>query len=72
MTSISWLLIYLQLDFDLKNFSKNNGSLNKMQNLSLANSEVLRNSMLTNIHRTNDFIQTFSSAVRVNISVLKL
>ncbi len=36
------------------------------------NSEFLKTSVLTNIHRTSMFTQTFSSIIRVNIYLIKL
>ncbi|CAF4360096.1 unnamed protein product [Rotaria sp. Silwood2] len=67
ITSISWVLIYLQVEYDMKSFlnNNNNRSLRKKRRLSLSNSEILRSSILTNVHRSTDFLQIFSLAARL-------
>ncbi|CAF0928783.1 unnamed protein product [Rotaria sordida] len=68
ITSISWLLIYLQVEYDMKNFlnnNNNNHSLRKKRRLSLSNSEILKSSILSNVHRSTDFLQIFSLAVQL-------
>ena len=64
ITSISWLLIYLQAENELENISNNNRSVIKKRRLS--NSAILQSSILTNVHRSKDFLQTFLLAVRVS------
>ncbi len=59
VTSISWLLIYLQAEFDIENFS------NKKRRISLINSEILQCSKLTSVHRSKDFLEIFYFAVRL-------
>ncbi|CAF0720156.1 unnamed protein product [Adineta steineri] len=63
ITSISWLLIYLQSEIELKNILNNNDLLIKKQHL--LNNEILQSSLLTNVHRSKDFLQIFSLAVRL-------
>ncbi|CAF1111079.1 unnamed protein product [Rotaria sp. Silwood1] len=69
ITSISWLLIYLQVEYEMKNIlnnnNNNNRSLRKKRRLLLSNSEILKSSILTNVHRSTDFLQIFSLAVRL-------
>ncbi|UJR28985.1 hypothetical protein I4U23_010203 [Adineta vaga] len=64
ITSISWLLVYLQAEKELENLSDEKESLVSKKRR-LINSEILRSSILTNIHRSKDFLQTFSSTVRL-------
>jgi len=52
ITSISWVLIYLQVEYELD------------QKRGL-NSEILQSSKLTNVHRSKDFIQIFPFVVRL-------
>ena len=83
MTSISWLLTYLQLESEIElmnNSSSSPSSTNvtpshhdryiKKRRISISNtssdSEILKTSILTNVHRTPMFLQTFSLVVRVN------
>ncbi|CAF3173444.1 unnamed protein product [Rotaria sp. Silwood2] len=47
------------------NNNNNNRSLRKKRRLSLSNSEILRSSILTNVHRSTDFLQIFSLAARL-------
>lgn len=66
-TSISWLLIYLQVEYDIKNALNSNDSSEKNPQLFLLKNNILQYSVLTNVHRSKDFIQIFSLAVRVNL-----
>jgi len=49
ITSINWLLIYLQVEYELEN---NNSSIIKKRRLSLINSEFVQHSKLTNVHQS--------------------
>ncbi len=90
MTSISWLLTFLQLESEIElmnNSSSSPSSTNvtpshherciKKRRISMSNipkssssdSEILKTSILTNVHRTPMFLQTVSLAVRVNFFV---
>lgn len=51
ITSISWLLVYLQSEYDL----------NKSSN----SKDILQTSKLTKVHQSKDFLHLFSSVVRV-------
>ncbi|CAF0938515.1 unnamed protein product [Adineta ricciae] len=57
VTSISWLLIYLQADRELESLAD--------ENQRSVNSAILQNSILTKVHRSKEFLQTFSLAVRL-------
>ncbi|CAF3901604.1 unnamed protein product [Rotaria sp. Silwood2] len=87
MTSISWLLAFLQVEseIELMNNSltsslsptnvtpshhdrcikKRRISVSSSQRPSSSESEILKTSILTNVHRTPMFLQTFSLAVRL-------
>lgn len=88
ITSISWLLSFLQVESEIEMMNNNltssllptnitpshhdhcikkrRVSISNNQKVSSSDSEVLRTSMLTNVHRTPMFLQTFSLAARVN------
>ncbi|CAF1109898.1 unnamed protein product [Adineta steineri] len=90
VTSISWLLTYLQLESDLEMINNNNNSSSPSStnvtpshndrcikkrrisisnipksSVSLSDSEILKTSILTNVHRTPMFLQTFSLVARL-------
>ncbi|UJR20666.1 hypothetical protein I4U23_023787 [Adineta vaga] len=92
MTSISWLLTFLQIESDIETMNNTNNSFStspatsanvtpshkdrckKKRRVSSStiskcstssDSEVLKTSILTNVHRTPMFLQTFSLAVRL-------
>ncbi|CAF2086819.1 unnamed protein product [Rotaria magnacalcarata] len=65
ITCISWLLIYLQVDYEMNYVLNKSHSSRKKQRLSFSNSEILRSSKLTNAHRSKDFLQIFPLAVRL-------
>jgi hypothetical protein len=62
--------MYLQAENELENLSNNNHSVIKKQRLSLSNSAILQTSILTNVHRSMDFLHTYALAVRVNLSII--
>ena len=87
MTSVSWLLTFLQIESEFELINNNNLSSSpnvtpshhdrciKKRRISLSNfsksssdSEFLKTSILTNVHRTPMFLQTFSLTIRVKFS----
>jgi hypothetical protein len=86
MTSISWLLTFLQLESEIESMNNSSSSASnvtpshydrcvKKRRISISNtqkssssdSDILKTSILTNVHRTPMFLQTFSLVVRVNL-----
>lgn len=80
MTAISWLSVYLQVECEYELLNEEFSSANvtpshddrcvKKRRRSISpkmfsNSEFLKTSVLTNVHRTPMFLQTFSTVVRV-------
>jgi len=92
MTSISWLLTFLQFESEFELMNNNSSSSPssthvtpshhdrciKKRRISISNiqksssdSEFLKTSVLTHVHRTPMFLQTFSLAVRVKFIFFK-
>ena len=70
ITSITWLLIYLQVDCELDTFSTNECAMKKrrlsvVDSPSSMNVEVLQSSLSTRVHRSRHFLDTFFLAVQV-------
>ena len=85
MTAISWLSVYLQVECEYELLNEEFSSANvtpshddrcvkkrrrSMSPKTFSNSEFLKTSLLTNVHRTPMFLQTFSTVVRVRTFVL--
>lgn len=81
MTSISWLTTFLQVESEYELMNNNSSSTHvtpshddrcikkrRISNLqkSSSDSEFLKTSILTNVHRTPTFLQAFSLVARVN------
>ncbi len=95
MTSMSWLLTFLQIESEIEMMNNSASSPSpsatnvtpshherciKKRRISMSNipkssssdSEILKTSILTNVHRTPMFLQTVSLAVRVNFCVFSM